>query len=144
MHASALFPARVAGDARSMRRRLVLPLLLGLAAGLATAFLLDRRHGVTALVKRRRRSGGATDDVSLARKVETHIFRSHDAPKGDVSVDVEAGVVYLRGIADEQWRTRFGEDAANVPGVKGVRNLLHASGTPAPPAPPRGAITERD
>lgn len=126
-----------------MRRRLV-PFLLGLAAGLAAAFLLDRRHGVTALVKRRSRSGAATDDVSLARKVETHIFRPHDAPKGDVSVDVEAGVVYLRGIADEPWRTRFAEDAAKVSGISGVKNLLHAPGTPAPPAPPRGAITERD
>ena len=39
----------------------------------------------------------APDDVTLARKVETHIFRAHDAPKGTVSVDVQAGVAYLRG-----------------------------------------------
>ena len=31
------------------------------------------------------------DDVTLARKVETEIFRDVNAPKGDVSVDVQAG-----------------------------------------------------
>jgi osmotically-inducible protein OsmY len=126
-----------------MRRRIV-PILIGVALALAAAFLLDRRHGAARLIKRRARSKAATDDVSLARKVETHIFRPHDAPKGDVSVDVEAGVVYLRGIADEQWRTRFGDEAAKVPGVTGVRNLLHAYGTPTPQAPPRRAMTDRD
>src|SRR4051812_50143948 len=34
-------------------------------------------------------------DAGLARKVETEIFRAEDAPKGAVSVNVEAGVVYL-------------------------------------------------
>jgi osmotically-inducible protein OsmY len=129
-----------------MRRRLV-PILIGgvtVTLALAAALLLNRRHGAAAIVKRRKRAHAATDDVSLARKVETHIFRPHDAPKGDVSVDVEAGIVYLRGVADEQWRTRFGEEAAKVPGVTGVRNLLHAFGTPTPPAPPRRAMTDRD
>jgi osmotically-inducible protein OsmY len=73
------------------------------------------------------------DDVTLARKVETEIFRAPDAPKGDVSVDVQRGVAHLRGeVADEQWITRFGEEAEKVDGVKGVENLLHQPGTPAP------------
>ena len=73
------------------------------------------------------------DDVTLARKVETEIFRAPDAPKGDVSVDVQRGVAHLRGeVADEQWITRFGEEAEKVDGVKGVENLLHRPGTPAP------------
>jgi len=84
------------------------------------------------------------DDVTLARKVETEIFRAPDAPKGDVSVDVQAGVASLRGeVADEQWITRLEEDAEKVDGIKGVNNLLHPPGTPAPAAEPRGAITER-
>ena len=33
------------------------------------------------------------DDKTLAHKVETEIFRAPEAPKGDVSVDVQAGVV---------------------------------------------------
>jgi osmotically-inducible protein OsmY len=73
------------------------------------------------------------DDVTLARKVETEIFRDADAPKGDVSVDVQSGVVYLRGmVADEDWITRFADEAKKVDGVKGVKNLLHRPGTPAP------------
>src|SRR5437868_853151 len=67
------------------------------------------------------------DDVTLARKVETEIFRDADAPKGSVSVDVQAGVAYLRGeVADESWIARFGDEAAKVDGIKGVQNLLHA------------------
>jgi osmotically-inducible protein OsmY len=79
--------------------------------------------------------GEADDDVTLARKVETEIFRPADAPKGDVSVDVQDGVVHLRGmVADPQWIARLAEDAGKVDGVKDVRNLLHRPGTPAPSA----------
>ena len=84
------------------------------------------------------------DDVTLARKVESEIFREHDAPKGNVSVDVQRGIVNLRGeVADEQWITRLADDASHVDGVRGVNNLLHRPGTPAPAAEPRGVVTER-
>jgi osmotically-inducible protein OsmY len=80
--------------------------------------------------------GGDHDDVTLARKVETEIFRAADAPKGQVSVNAENGVVFLRGeLSDPSWIERLGSEAEQVEGVKGVRNLLHAAGTPAP-APP--------
>jgi osmotically-inducible protein OsmY len=73
------------------------------------------------------------DDITLAHKVESEIFRDAAAPKGDVSVDVQKGVVNLRGtVADEQWIARLGEHAGQVDGVKGVNNLLHQPGTPAP------------
>ena len=73
------------------------------------------------------------DDVTLARKVETEIFRDPDAPKGQVSVDVQAGVANLRGeVADEDWIAKLADEAAKVDGVKGVNNLLHRPGTPAP------------
>ena len=89
------------------------------------------------------RSGEEADDVTLAHKVETEIFRAADAPKGDVSVDVQHGVVNLRGeVADEQWITRLADDAGQVDGVKGVNNLLHRPGTAAPAADPRGTMTE--
>jgi osmotically-inducible protein OsmY len=83
------------------------------------------------------------DDVTLARKVESEIFRAPDAPKGDVSVDVQAGVVHLRGTAEDTWIARLADDAGKVDGVKGVKNLLHRPGTPAPAPEPRGAFTER-
>ena len=121
----------------------LLSISIGAVAGVAVALLLNRRR-ISDQVKRHARKSAATDDVSLARKVETHIFRPHDAPKGDVSVDVDAGVVYLRGIAEQPWRDRFGAEALQVAGVTGVKNLLHAPGTPAPPAPPRGTMFDRD
>jgi osmotically-inducible protein OsmY len=84
------------------------------------------------------------DDKTLAHKVETEIFRAPDAPKGDVTVDVQRGVAHLRGeVSDERWISRLGEEAEKVDGVKGVENLLHRPGTPAPAAAPRGTVTER-
>jgi osmotically-inducible protein OsmY len=80
--------------------------------------------------------GEAPDDVTLAHKVESEIFRSADAPKGAVSVNAENGVVFLRGeVAEREWIDRFGEEAKQVDGVKEVRNLLHLPGTEAPVAP---------
>ncbi len=100
-------------------------------AGAAAA----RAKGAVASVKPSGDRISDVDDVTLARKVETEIFRAADAPKGDVSVDVQAGVVYLRGmIPDEQWIERLADDAKKVEGVKGVKNLLHRPGTPAPAA----------
>jgi osmotically-inducible protein OsmY len=73
------------------------------------------------------------DDVTLARKVETEIFRDEAAPKGNVSVNAESGTVYLRGmVAEEEWIERLAEQARKVDGVKAVKNLLHRPGTPAP------------
>jgi osmotically-inducible protein OsmY len=84
------------------------------------------------------------DDVTLARKVETEIFRAPDAPKADVSVDVQGGIVHLRGeVADDESADRLAAEARNVDGIRGVENLLHEPGTPAPDAPPRGLVQER-
>jgi osmotically-inducible protein OsmY len=82
------------------------------------------------------------DDVTLARKVETEIFRPHDAPKGTVSVDVQAGVAYLRGEAPPEWIDRLAAAARAVDGIEGVKNLLHSPGTPTPAAEPRFLAAE--
>jgi hypothetical protein len=73
------------------------------------------------------------NDVTLAHKVETEIFRPADAPKSSVNVDAVDGVVSLRGqvpsaeqIAELERKTR------RIPGVRDVENLLHLPGTPAP------------
>src|SRR5919198_3576220 len=36
------------------------------------------------------------DDVTLAHKVETVLFRDRGVPKGQINVNAEEGVVYLR------------------------------------------------
>jgi osmotically-inducible protein OsmY len=76
------------------------------------------------------------DDVTLARKVETEIFRGAEVPKGKINVNVEDGVVYLRGELDEPNLIKDLEaQARKVQGVQGVENLLHAPGEEAPAKP---------
>jgi osmotically-inducible protein OsmY len=66
------------------------------------------------------------DDATLAHKVETELFRPADAPKGQVSINVNDGVVELRGeLADQKQIDELGETARKIGGVKDVRNLLH-------------------
>jgi osmotically-inducible protein OsmY len=73
------------------------------------------------------------DDVTLARKVESEIFRDPDVPKGKVNVNVEDGVVYLRGeLEQHDLISDLETQARKVQGVQGVENLLHAPGEEAP------------
>ena len=73
------------------------------------------------------------NDPSLARKVETEIFRDAEAPKGAVSVSVENGVVFLRGeVEDPSQVEKLAAEARKVEGVREVQNLLHKPGEPAP------------
>jgi hypothetical protein len=89
--------------------------------------------GSTQKIKHLREEEKELDDVTLARKVETEIFRDADAPKGEVDVNVVNGVVYLRGELKRPDAIRDLEDKARkVSGVRGVENLLHTPGSPAP------------
>jgi osmotically-inducible protein OsmY len=70
-----------------------------------------------------------SDDVTLARKVETEIFRDADAPKGAVSVAAVNGIVELRGQLDDRDQIEALEaKARKVTGVRDVRNMLHLPG----------------
>jgi osmotically-inducible protein OsmY len=73
------------------------------------------------------------DDVTLARKVETEIFRDAEVPKGQINVNAENGKVVLRGEVGQPEMIRDLEDRARkVQGVQDVENLLHLPGTTAP------------
>ena len=73
------------------------------------------------------------NDATLASKVESEIFRDPDVPKGQVSVNAENGVVYLRGeVESPDLVSRLEQAARDVKGVRDVENLLHTPGTPAP------------
>ena len=73
------------------------------------------------------------DDVTLARKVESEIFRSDDVPKGQINVNAENGVVFLRGEVPQPDMVReLEEQARRVQGVRDVQNLLHLPQSDAP------------
>jgi hypothetical protein len=73
------------------------------------------------------------DDLTLRDRVESEVFRSGDLPKGQINLDVESGVVTIRGQVENAFQIASVEKAVmKVPGVVGVENLLHVDGTPAP------------
>jgi hypothetical protein len=73
------------------------------------------------------------DDLTLRDRVESEIFRNADLPKGRINIDVDSGVVTVRGQVDNAFQIANIEKAVlKVPGVVGVENLLHVDGTPAP------------
>jgi osmotically-inducible protein OsmY len=73
------------------------------------------------------------NDATLARKVETEIFRDPDVPKGQIDVNAEDGIVILRGEVERPELIKDLEDKTrSVQGVKDVENLLHTPGADAP------------
>jgi osmotically-inducible protein OsmY len=97
-------------------------------------------HGVAhkAEAAKEKVAGGAErtyDDATLQDKVESEAFRSPDAPKDRVNVNVEDGVVFLRGQLDNREEIESLVAAVRkVDGVHDIRNLLHEPGMPAPTA----------
>ena len=82
---------------------------------------------------RREQPKGEVDDVTLAQKVESTIFRDVDVPKGQINVNAEDGVVVLRGQVERpELIDALVEKTRGIQGVKGVENLLHVTGTEAP------------
>jgi hypothetical protein len=66
------------------------------------------------------------DDVTLARKVESAIYRGERELKGKVDVNVADGVAFLRGeVQRPEQISGLEKKAAAVPQVKSVENLLH-------------------
>jgi hypothetical protein len=73
------------------------------------------------------------NDATLATRIESELFRDPDVPKGDININVEQGIVVLRGqVADPAMSERLEKAARSIPGVWEVENLLHLPGEPAP------------
>ena len=73
------------------------------------------------------------NDATLAQRVETELFRDPEIPKGRININAEAGIIVLRGELDRPEQIRLVEQAVSrIAGVRGVHNLLHLPGTPAP------------
>lgn len=77
------------------------------------------------------------NDAALADKVETELFRDPNVPKGAMNINVEQGIVVLRGeVPDPEMREKLEHQARKIPGVWEVENLLHLPGEPAPTEAP--------
>jgi hypothetical protein len=118
---------------------------LRVAGGVTAYVLRDRLRGLAGRAGDRAERagvavGGGTrytvekpNDPTLARKVESELFRDGNVQKGSIDVNAQHGRVQLRGVAESQeliddlvQRTR------NVDGVRDVENLLHLPGSSAP------------
>lgn len=73
------------------------------------------------------------DDVTLAHKVESEIFRDADVAKGKININAEDGKVVLRGEVDspELIEELVGK-ARKVQGVQDVESLLRTPGQETP------------
>jgi BON domain len=70
------------------------------------------------------------DDVTLAQKVESIAFRRAGVPKGQVSVNADNAVIYLRGRLESDGQIEELVRATHaIAGVNGVKNLLHTRTT---------------
>lgn len=73
------------------------------------------------------------DDATIAHKVETELFRPADVPKGQINVNVQEGVVQLRGeVPSPDMIEDLVGKARSIQGVREVENLLHLPGSQAP------------
>ena len=118
-----MFVDRTAGLARTGARR-------SARAGRGVA---AEAYGVSQKVQHRTEEPKSFDDATLANKIRTQVFRDADAPKGEVSVNVQNGVVQLRGEVDgPELIDELVEQTRKVQGVREVENLLHLPGTPPP------------
>jgi hypothetical protein len=92
-----------------------------------------KAYGMSQRVKHRAERPKDYDDATLARKVETELFRPAGVPKGKIAVNAADGVVQLRGEADSaQMINDLVERARSIQGVRDVENLLHLPNTKAP------------
>ena len=82
------------------------------------------RHGTPATGTNR-----SWTTCTLTAKVETKLFRDPSVPKGTININVERGIVVLRGeVPDAEMRDRLATEAGAIGGVWSVHNLLHLPG----------------
>jgi osmotically-inducible protein OsmY len=104
-------------------------LAIGAALGSALTYFFQRGGG---RAERAGRAVGAKvygmrdDDATLARRVESELFRNPDVPEGQIDVNVLDGFVQLRGeVPRPDLIEELLERAHSIEGVRDVENLLH-------------------
>jgi gas vesicle protein len=83
-----------------------------------------------------------TDDATVTDRVRSEVFRDPSISRANVSINVERGIVVLRGeVADATTRHQLIDRVERVEGVWSVRDQLHL---PGEAAPAREAVASRD
>ena len=89
-------------------------------------------HGVTQRMRHQATEPKEYSDQTLAEKVKTELYGDPQVDRSKVLVNVENGVVFLRGEAQTADQMEDLERLVRaVPGVEGVENLLHLPNEPA-------------
>ncbi len=114
--------------------------LISIAAIGAVVGAVATRRGRVLLGRLRGLVSGAIpkryDDGTLKAKVESELFRDEHEVKGAINVNAQEGIVQLRGeLPSRDLIEALVERTRKIHGVKDVENLLHTTGTPAPPTP---------
>jgi osmotically-inducible protein OsmY len=79
----------------------------------------------------------AMDDASVADRVRSQVLGRNDVHATELLVNVEDGIVSLRGeLGDRERVDRVIDLTTEVAGVRGVENLIHLPDTPAPTKAP--------
>jgi len=96
----------------------------------AAADAYGASHRIVHLVPR---ETDITDDETLCQRVESQLFRDRHIPKGRINITAEHGTIILRGELESiDDITHLEERVMRMHGVRGIQNLLHPQGTPAP------------
>lgn len=113
---------RLAGTARQVGRR----------AAHVSRWLASDASGLGQRMRSVGEPAAQLDEVDLAHKVETELFRDGKVDKGRLNINAERDVVFLRGTANTLEDISEIEDRVRkIEGVRHVVNLLHLPGTKA-------------
>jgi hyperosmotically inducible periplasmic protein len=119
----------MARDQMGARTRRMLRGIRGIWRG-AAAETYGVSHRIVHLVPH---STDIPDDETLRQRVESQLFRDRHIPKGELNITAEHGMIILRGELDSPLEiAQLEERVRTMPGVRGVQNLVHLHGTPAP------------
>jgi hypothetical protein len=92
-----------------------------------------RAHGIRERIEHSGPEAIPENDATLAHKVESELFQGLDIPSGKININAENGVVFLRGaLTRPNEIVEVERRVWDIQGVRGVENLLHLEGTPAP------------
>jgi hypothetical protein len=73
------------------------------------------------------------NDETLTQRVRSQLLRDPAMHRHHLNINAEHGIIVLRGAVDHPEQiSKLEKEARHIPGVQGIHNLLHLSGTPAP------------